>query len=256
MKQTIYIELDAIFDTRMGTLGLMDPSLISKSATVEYQERETDNWKVLGWGVDVEAYRARYRARDGDVLQSSVMTNIIYLINGLLDDTISTVLNSPDLEQVDLVVNMYPYHMSDTVRDEILKTLGFILPKGINIKSCFRRPIELLPDWIDSRYDLLIMYNFEEWLKIHGKALEQKRLPHISFYAPAIYKDEPASEELLKEPQEEYGHDAFGFTEISLSPYLMLKMIDAKYFSVVDMHLTKHLASKKIDQDEIKREPT
>lgn len=255
-RQRIYVELDAILDTRLSTLSSIDPSLYSKLIKNEdYHHRRSDIWKDIGLDIDQEEYDKRYANRGGDILKDSVITNMILMLKDIAINLIEHVTLDPHLDAIDLTLNTYPYEMSEDVTKSILGTLAETLGREINYSAVHYSPLQVLPQYIDTKFDLVIMYHFKEWVDLHYKGLIDNKLVTIQFYAPSLYKesvDEDEMREIIKESLGDENISSFGVLEMELAPLLMLKCLPVKLFTIIDPNiiLSEIISANKAEKKE------
>jgi hypothetical protein len=95
-------------------------------------------------------------------------------------------------------------------------------------------PSEITPMFLDRHYSAMILYNFDEWLGLHHEQLIQSPIPTVTIIAPALYLDKKPTEIDLKVD----GTDvvsAFAALEMALIEYMSLTIMDAKYFSLIEL---------------------
>ncbi len=68
MREVILIELDALLDTRLGTISLMDEALARKMLDLDYPNRISDEFNLLSDEIDMSVYNRAYADRDIETL--------------------------------------------------------------------------------------------------------------------------------------------------------------------------------------------
>lgn len=238
MKQTIYVELDALLDTRFGTIIEMDKeaktNFAGLLATSKYSSRTSDVFSELVTGFPDQQFKATYKSRTVDVLKVSRITNIIPIIKDLIEELNDTDKYLPEVSSVSVHVNTYPYLLTDEEQATMRQVIAFYL--GQVTVQLVRTPlIGLMPSTIESKYSALFMYHFDDWLTLHQNALKDTKLADILFFGPRIYVSGTPSETELSVA---YGDipkeiDPFKASEMVLSEYLSLRLIDPAAFSFV-----------------------
>ena len=234
MKRRIYVSLDDLLDTRLATLIRLDEQLAGEVIECGYRDRVSDRWQELGVDVDQDAYERLYADRDGETLAIARPTNAVLMIHEMTAELEKLAVNTPMVDGITLDVNLWPYRMSQQVIDEVLNAIRFNLSPTVSVDSVFFSPQELTPELIDRSWDGLLMYDFNGWLTHHHEALMNKRMPRVSFIAPTLFANKtPTEDEVTFDGMGAVS--PFAALEISLTEYLMLQMVDARYFSLVDL---------------------
>jgi hypothetical protein len=81
-KPGIFVDIDALFDTRLAVLDDLDPLLAAYVLENGYFNREEDSFKYC----DFEMFQKLYKARDNDILAKSVITNVKNIIVDFVKD--------------------------------------------------------------------------------------------------------------------------------------------------------------------------
>lgn len=234
MKRRLYVELDGLLDTRLATLILLDETQALKALESGYRTRDSDDWSKLGLSVQEGAYADRYRNRDGETLKAARPTGAVPMINRMVNAFTEMTTKTPFVEKVSLDVNFWPYHVTDDVRLEILAAIKHMVGQTVDVDSVFFSPSDLSPELIDRSWDGVILYDFNTWLAIHEGALREKPIPTVAFMVPALYANRPPKpgEAVVDELGE---ISPFAALEMVLTEYLMLHVMDVKYFSLIDV---------------------
>jgi hypothetical protein len=93
----------------------------------------------------------------------------------------------------------------------------------------------MTPGLIDRSWDGVMMYDFNTWLVKQEERLKTTQIPTIPFIVPALYANAvPTPEETVVEDLGEV--DPFAALEMVLAEYVMLHMVEPKFFSLVDLN--------------------
>ena len=236
----LLVDLDAILDTRMGTLLCMHPDIATKAIACNYHSRLTDVWQEIGLAVNQHEYKRRYTERDADVLEKSIVTPILDAISKIANAIIVQLGKTPFYEGIELKVNIWPYEIHESAHAGLIASIAHHVPIDLKV-SLVNIPLsDLTPLHIKSKYIAVCMYGFDEWLRYHGKSLETIELPDVEFLVPAIYyTGRVATDADLKETAtnfrlEKATHNVhFGATELQFVSKLKLIMVDVLNFSFV-----------------------
>lgn len=166
MKQRILIELDAILDTRLATIALMDPLIARDMVNNEkYYKRVSDEFNLIDPRIDNEAYKEAYRKRDVTTLMGSRPTGMVLLIAEHIRD-MERRLNqgTPDITSLAVDVNLYPYVLQDDEIEALIASVKKVCNIMVNVEHVFI-PHEKLTTLLikNSQWANIYYYNFMEW---------------------------------------------------------------------------------------------
>jgi hypothetical protein len=229
-RQGIYIELDALLDTRLATLARVAGEETAQRVleTGQYHARLSDRFA----GVDKDVYQAQYKNRTVDTLKTSVVTNAIAIVRQLVAALAEDGAINPLHGGAKVTVNVFPYELTVEERDEIRRALVVWTRATAPIELVSIRPEDLTPSHCKELYSAMFMYEYNPWLTFHNAALVQCPLPRVTLFAPAIYfEGEPPSAEELEEIIAAAAHP-FRATQMLAAPMIGLQLIDVKHFSV------------------------
>jgi hypothetical protein len=228
----VYAELDALMDTRMGTLARMDEEVASRVLLEgKYHKRESDQFT----GVDDRAYRKAYAARDVETLKYARPTKALFLLNSLVRYLKEQATVRPFHDSAKVVINTFPYVLS--VEEEA--ELGTVIATWISglspVELVHMRPQELTPSYVRQHsFSSMLMYEYDPWMSLHYHPASKDATPlqDVSIFAPAIYfSDQPSSEE-IQQLVDSAAHPLQA-VEIIGRALVGLNLIDVEYFSII-----------------------
>lgn len=225
--QEVYVELDCLLDTRMGCLSQISDALASSVLMNGYHQRDSD----VFFGVDMALFKERYAARDVETLSRSIYTNIVTYLQDCVMSGIEENAKGGQHSGYKITVNVHPYDLNDKEKESIEKALIYQLHELADVSVICESPVFLTPKLIKNKYLMMIMYDFEPWLEIHAKALEETRIPGVSFVAPGLFKKVPTQEEMDELTRENLPHPIRA-TEIALAPVMGVRFLLAEMFSI------------------------
>lgn len=234
----IYIALDALLDTRLGTLGKIDPNLAATALRGNYRSRFVDEFE----GISKEDFKNAYMRRDIDTLKMSMVTNVSILIRRIIKDSLAIAVQQQKITRINIDVNVWPY-LIDTgpLADMLVACVRAHAYENAVVRVISCPPWLLTPDYIREKYQLMIMYDWLEWLEIHKPFFEKKGIPGVTLIAPQLFVERaPTTEEHNKFGSGADG-DVFRITEKIFAPMFRLNLMPASLFSVID-ELTKENA--------------
>ena len=115
-KARIYVDLDALLDTRLGTIAKINREVAAELATSDdYRNRVIDQFT----GIDTDAFKREYAARDEETLSLSMMSEAVAFIGSLIKDLFLQSKATPFYDAVTLTINTSPYVLDDDIKTEI-----------------------------------------------------------------------------------------------------------------------------------------
>lgn len=248
-NRKMLVELDALFDTVMGTLGALSPQMALKVVTSEnYTYRFIDLFE----GFDKQEFLDRYNKRDRVILKNSSVTPILRHVHDFTQRVMDKTFNSPVLNDCTIVVNTYPYVLEDSEKEIIRKILRHKLPLKPEIDFVHLALDKLNPFYISREFEAVILYNFNSWLKIFLTNSEMAedfiKYPcfRVRFIAPAILASVEGLDPNVNLP------NMFIETMEFLSPMIDLMFIPVEEFcSVLAYRKPKPSTPKDAGSDEL-----
>jgi hypothetical protein len=240
MKQGIYVELDCLLDTRLATLYQIKPELVQIVLDNGYLNRDEDAF----YGVPKEVFKEIYDARDKSVLVDAMPTKCMKFITEIAVEVSKQYIDSPYHEGGKLVVNTYPYKLTDEEAKNIIAVLAHKTAKMMDIQLIHQTPDAITPMYVEQSFAAMFMYDSSKWFDVHSKnqALAKTKIPDITLFMPAIYFGrKPTEEEIINA----IGKKMTGFEvwEISSKAFINATVVSTDIFSVDIDHIAK-LAQK------------
>lgn len=229
---TVYAELDAILDTRMGTLALFGDDVVEQVLLEgNYHKRESDQFT----GVDSRVFRDRYAKRDVETLKRSRPTKGLFLLNSLVRYLKEQATVRPYHDSAKVVINTYPYQLSQEEEVELGKVIVTWTSGLAPVELVHMRPLELSPVYVKQQsYSSMLMYEYDPWMSLHYSPDNRHATPiqDVSIYAPAIYFSDKPSEEVVEQLISAAAHPLQAI-EIIGRALVGLNLIDVEYFSII-----------------------
>lgn len=228
----VYTTLDSWLDTRLGTLGKIDTKLAVKALNSGYRERFVDEFP----GISREEFKKAYEQRDIETLKMSVVTNVSILMRMFIKESLAIAVQQRHINRLNIDVNIWPYKFEDDL--ELVHTLMACIRTHVYENAVVRiisaHPSALTPEVAKENYQLMVMYDWREWLEMHKGYFEKRGIPSVSLIAPQLFVERPPT----PEEQREFGTgpegDVFAITERTMAPLLRLKFMPASLFSIID----------------------
>lgn len=234
----ILTPLDAHLDTRVGTIARLnqDAARVLVSGD-DYWTRENDNWHRMTRGlVTNEEFAEAYAQRGGvntmATIGASVRSGLTpFIIRLLADDHINRMNQMGDpTDQVGLTINYWPYDF-DSNMVEWLRDIMHELYGQTTVVELISVPMtEITPQFLNENFAAAIMYEFPEWIKMHAVDLGKIRINCFNFIAPKIFEADVSEMSIDAKKQV---LNAFRREKLI---HMDFEFIDAKYFSLLNVH--------------------
>lgn len=234
----ILTPLDIHLDTRLGTINRINPA--AAEAIINNQEywlRENDFWDKLSGGlITNEEFAHAYAERGGvntiATLSGSIRTGIVpFILRLLTDDHINRLNQMADpMTAVGLTVNYWPYVLNSVEIDWLEDIMHQLYGNSLTIELVSIPMDQLTPNLMNENFAACVMYEFPEWIKIHKEELEKIKLNCFNFIAPKIFERDVTEVPI---DQKQAALNAFRLLNLL---HMDFEFIDAKYFSVINVH--------------------
>jgi hypothetical protein len=227
--ETILIELDALLDTRLGTLRhRMGVEYAQQILTPDYLVREIDAFE----GIDSASFKQMYAARNEETLQCSSITGLVTRLKDLTTFLSELAIVSPEFTGIAVAVNVWPYRLSQAVLRDIGKSVSVWTGGHVPVELVNIAPQDLTPNYVKSNLAMLFMYDYGSWMETQSAAFHETLIPEIHLIAPAMYFNEKPDTNELKDIVRQAAHP-FQATMMLVTPMVGLELVDARWFSIV-----------------------
>lgn len=222
-RSTLYVELDALFDTRMAILFQYGEEVVMEAFKENYANRRVDEFP----GVDRADFEQRYAKRDRDVLLNAQITPVAEIIMEFIHRTIKASGATPFQYNPRVILNVHPYQLLSDEIEVIENGLRQITDDLCEIQVVNRSREEVTPTWVRQECQLLFMYDYWNWLELHSanKNFEKTACPLVQLHGPALFKSSSAIKEVGS-------YDPFMALEIISSPIIKVVHHSASVFSI------------------------
>lgn len=232
MKQCVYVELDALLDTRLATISKIDQdAAVALLKSPEYYSRLIDDFEP--WtGITKETFRAEYAKRNVDTLARSRITNVPFLLKELIEKMEEMSSETPFVEDLSVVINTFPYDLTEEEQNVLISAVmarsGIETPVVVD----YIPPAQLTPYYVKVNFSGMIIYNFHDWMKHHLEAFHTVQSPTMTVITPALFRDEiPKPEEYLSEGINPNGNP-FQLAEVAMASMFSLSLVKVEVFSI------------------------
>ncbi|MBN22748.1 MAG: hypothetical protein CL678_15795 [Bdellovibrionaceae bacterium] len=232
MNQIIYVGLDELLDTRLGTIQTLCPEAIERVMDSGWTLRGIDDVESLSGGfVTNSDFTDRYAKRDVDVLKNSRPTLIARMIHSFVMELVSKKLTDPTIDDIEVDVNVWPYILNRSEQVAMVEAVCTVLDVPCDVNLVYTSPKDLTPAKIYGRYACLYIYGINDWLMMHDEALLRRTLAAVSFISPALYLKRPEEKDNIQ--VEGRSVSPLEVLEESLGGVMHLELVDVGCFSVM-----------------------
>lgn len=218
-----YTDIDSIFDTRMAVLHGFGTEVLEKVLGGGYFSRVHDEFT----GVDMGAFKIAYDARNEETLKQALATPVVDLIRIFIKQTMAALVQSPYRRQPKVMLNTYPYLLSEKMEKSIIVGLVSALQNMADIQLVNIPPSALTPKYVKDNIVQMAMYSYNTWLDFHSenRNFVDTQCPAVALYAPGLLRNKDCLKEIR-------GQDIFTALETYASIFIKLKVVPARVFSV------------------------
>lgn len=238
--EDIYLDLDVILDTRLGTLATLgDEHAVSALNSGVYHKRGIDEYV----GITIEAFKAAYAKRDIDTLKRSVLTNMVFFLRRLIKDSLLTAVIQQKVEKMCFTINVYPYDFSDPDLVEMLiGCIRFHTYSASSVRIVSIPNEDLTPEFCVQSFQIMIRYDWVSWIDKHREFFEKKGIPGMTVIVPEIFYDAiPDQDDIDRLDLKK--KNPFRMTETITAPLFRLKHMPISLFSIHEQ-ITKENAAE------------
>lgn len=232
----LLVDLDSLLDTRIATLIYIDEEQASKAFDLGYKDRLSDRWSELGLDIDQQHYEKIYaqRAQGDFALKRARLSNAAALVTHMSMELEKQAISTPFNDYTKITINTYPYLFSDEVQRLFLEGIRLNFPSSVRLEMD-RIPIEeLTPRKIRENYDLVMLYDLDEFLNAQIENFKEVKIPSVILIAPALYGVHTPKEEELYDDEGNY-LDPFSTFEYIMTEFISLNLAKPRYFSLIDL---------------------
>ena len=219
-----FIELDALLDTRLGTIATYSDAIFESIVKNNYHLRLIDGFPSLPF----EEFQSAYAARNKSILSRSVVTPMGVFMENFCRETARNTINSPFHFKPKVILNVYPYVLT-SAEENVFISIVHAVTKGIaDIQLVNMSPGMISPDYLKDEVSMIAVYNCYTWLEAQSlnNNLVKQSCPEVSMVSAALYFKRPVEvpKDIVK---------VFKDIELSVAPFIGLSLIPVESFSAV-----------------------
>lgn len=179
----IYIDFDALFDTRITLLSSINEDIAVKVFNNDYDRRTSDIFDIIPYSV----FNAYYENRNKNILLYSLPTFIYKVLETITLDFYSNLKNK-EVELQTMYVNTFPYTFNQEELDRFKITFENYI-KNVTVEFINHSDYDLTPAILDSyKIGNIVKYNGIDWLEQQNRLLNIVDNPMLNknLYVPAL----------------------------------------------------------------------
>jgi hypothetical protein len=225
LQPGIFVDLDALFDTRLALLHHIDPLLAARALRDGYLSRVDNNFPHC----PLELFEKAYAQRDNDILAASMMTPVKNIILDFAKEAAKTLGSRTTKIYPHIYVNVYPYKISKDNSDEVLKPFYDSLDGKVNVHLVNVAPDQLKPQDVKKNLSYIIKYDYLEWLLKMGPTIIETPMHGVTLVGPDLFPSGKPQDELLwNDSRSEMSPQQCA--EVYFSPFIKLELYPTRLF--------------------------
>lgn len=188
MKQRGLVFIDMILDTRYGILHQISESLADLVASSDaYRTRYHDRFGSITNGqVSDEEFAERFAKRDVETLFHSKMTDFIHDLRRDTLEGIRDIDRGVGIELLHFDINTWPFKLDKKSAETIRRAVSHYIPQPATVGITYIEPAELTPTFLDNNYEMMAIYDHEDWLGPQTDAVIKRPIPNTVILTPQI----------------------------------------------------------------------
>lgn len=254
----LVIELDALFDTRLGCLASLNDDYAYNALVNGFPDRWTDDPVTYEAGCTTQEFQERYSKRDAEILKLSHPTDLALDFKNIIEDLeCRAIAGDPTVaKKVEILINYHPYKLTNAEITAYVKSLRTLFKCISSIRMISVDLAEMTTDWMKDR-DVVAayIYNYATWVDeaITRRLMENKqpaKIPDVVAYFPTLMRDASQAAVIGEYHQEFQGiPDVFASLKFHLKEWISVDWLNSIYLSISPTILFPEIEPKKTDPE-------
>lgn len=224
MTSAIFVELDALLDTRLALLAYHDEKTLNKVLQANiYHTRLADSYP----GLSIAEFYRLYDERHKGLLKYAIITPMIDVVKSFIYRTLKQTIQSPFHYKPKVIINTYPYQLTEEEVTIIIQSLIGLTDGAADIEAVYASYSEISPRYVKEHVSVMVLYEYTKWLDIHSGngGFIKVTCPEVGLIGPQLYfKDYDSRENAQK---------VFTSMEQMTQPFIALQLMPVSYFSMI-----------------------
>lgn len=244
--KNIYIDIDSLLDTRITILKELLPEFTEdylKDENHPYFYRTNNSFKYRDYTIPDTLFMELYKYRSKNVLKESKPTILSYLMLNVLDDVFKSIEVEDKNEKPAIIVNVYPYKLTEEEQALFQLYLYNFIPSVIPIEMVYKPIEELTPDYFKSKSVIdIYMYNGYRWLEyiVSNMSFLDAFMVDKTLFLPKFFSNNLKTEETVG--------DLYELFTYSYSNIIRLEFLE------LSAYVDKEYCPKKIEEEYLDQE--
>lgn len=218
------VDLDSLFDTRHGTLVM---NFFDETVKL-FEAHKYHGYLDFSFNgfIDKEAFSQAYDARDKRALANSTLTLAIDIVRDFVLSISTADPNAPYVYYPKIVINTYPYQLTDEEKENIGIGISAYLKDKVEIEIVYMSYEELTVDFVADNLTVLMLFEYHKWLDAQANAgnFNKRACADVTLFGPEIFfKETPRSDKERK--------DTFLMLTNISRPFVNLELLSSSTFS-------------------------
>lgn len=241
MKHNLLIDLDVLFDTRLGVVNAFNSELGEKLVESAWRHRLADDPSTF---IDMSKtqFDELYRNRNKRALQCTTLTNFIIELGDMISDLQNMIaIDAGRIKESCILLNLYPYtDLTEAEVEGFVIGLHAYIGHEIPIKPVFYKPEDLTMSMLKSEEILTyIVYDFSLWINsIYNLKLGKEHVvpyPQLTVVTPEILPSNNIMETFSGQEIRQMGTGGiFGLISKYFAPMFVLSYLPLFVMSIID----------------------
>jgi hypothetical protein len=234
MRYKVLMEVDAWWDVRLATLGILNPEYAARIMSSKWSNRPNDDI-IYKSGISKEVFDSALKKHADDALRSSIRTAIAEFILDMIATDVKEQVTPQDDATYEFVLNTHGYDLDDDDCEAIFDSVSELVPLFHSYSKVRLSPEQLTPMVIKAQgYTVHVVYDLETWYQPHVSAIEQCRLPSHYIVCPDLMLDPDWASKLSKQDMQ----DLDGWTPTKVLEYFStefypIRRIPIQWYSAI-----------------------
>lgn len=242
LPSIFFTELDAILDTRMGTILRIDSRSVERIIKSGYFHRDRDRFI----GINDSKFKELYKNRDKETLKASMMTPIVGFMRDFCKRTYEGNIETPFLKEPRIIVNTYPYKLTKEEKDILLSGIQYKIGRISHAELTYMSYDQITPKYLKQETSIIALYDPYQWLENHSvsEVFKKESCPDVMMLGPSILRNTDVQDIDLDEFRSQM--------ELLSKPFVDLQLFNVKAFSadVIDKSKPTEANSKEEKTEE------
>lgn len=182
---SLFIELDALLDTRIAILANMEGKVLENAILDDYHNRKIDAFR----GASFNEFRTLYDNRDKSILKETMVTGMAGLIKEFVEKTLKNITTSPFHNKPKIILNVHPYVLTEEEINVLVKSLVIITDGLSDVQVVNMSYDDITPMYVKANLSILVLYECYRWLETHSvnELFKKVTCPDVALFGPRIF---------------------------------------------------------------------